>query len=80
MSTATAFLCCPGGAVVNLENLISHPCDSVVCLRCGRGFYGSKTMTAHRARTGIRDIMAPRPGDLIVDDRLIAALSTGTGQ
>ena len=55
--------CCPGGAEVDLDNLRKNE-GSVMCLKCGRFFYGPKMGMQRLKRT---DIMASRPGDFIVD-------------
>lgn len=55
--------CCPGGAEVDLDELRANE-GSVMCILCGRFFYGPKTGASAYYRT---DIMATRPGDLIVD-------------
>lgn len=55
--------CCPGGAEVDLDKLRATE-NSVMCIKCGRMFYGPKTGSARFNR---QDIMQTRAGDLIVD-------------
>lgn len=60
---AEIWKCCPGGVEVDLDSLREKE-GSVMCLKCGRFFYGPKTGMAALQRN---DIAASRPGDLIVD-------------
>jgi hypothetical protein len=60
---AEIWKCCPGGAEVDLDELRAKEC-SVMCLMCGRFFYGPKTGADRYYRL---DVMKTRPGDFIVD-------------
>ena len=58
--------CCPGGAEIDFDRLRKEE-GTVMCIKCGRFYYGPKTGEARRQRPS-RDMLALRARDCIVPE------------